>query len=81
MTQGEGHQQQLEQRQREEEEAQDRINAYADAMIRADKITFPISGAGDCAPDGRNLSYWTRNVIVPQREAILEKYERTRKKK
>lgn len=65
MTQAEGHQQQLEQRQQEEEAAaltaQIRAeNAYADAMIRRDKMTPTYSRHSDTAPDGRPL--WIGNT-------------------
>ena len=74
---------QLEQRQREEEEQDarnDRINAYADAMIRSDKIAPPYASGGDMTPDGRFIDATNRRVIIPQQQAIQEKYERTRKK-
>lgn len=63
MTNAEGHQQQLEQRQQEEDDALERslrISGYACAMIKRDKLTPAYSRHSDTSVDGRPL--WIGNT-------------------
>lgn len=73
----------LDWRRREDEELaeQERINAYADAMIRADLDAPRYDARGDLTPDGRNLADWQRHIISPQMEQNAAISQRAKERK